>query len=236
MQMLKSVQLGPSIDEEDMVLNDVTYGEAFSHFLAITWKCLFSLIPPPSYWGGKGCFVISLAMIGFVTAIVGEMASLLGCVLGIRESITAITLVALGTSLPDTFASMTAAKTSESADAAIGNVTGSNSVNVFLGLGLPWVIAATYRNSLPEGDPLRRYEVPSKGLSFSVFMFLIVAIVCFIILVARRVFIGGELGGPPVTKWISAVLCCSLWAIYIVMSIIDAYSDKSNVTVTACPA
>ena len=28
------------------------------------------------------------------------------------------------------------------ADAAIINVTGSNSVNVFLGLGLPWTVAA----------------------------------------------------------------------------------------------
>ena len=228
MQMKKSVQLGPSIDEDDMILNDVTGFEAAFHFLAITWKCIFSLIPPPNYWGGKGCFVISLTFIGLVTAIVGEVASLLGCVLGIQESITAITLVALGTSLPDTFASMTAARTSESADAAIGNVTGSNSVNVFLGLGLPWAIAVTYRNSLPETSPIREYEVPSKGLAFSVFMFLIVAVVCFIILIARRIFIGGELGGPAVSKYISACICCSLWAIYIVMSILDAYSDKSG--------
>jgi len=67
-----------------------------------------------------------------------------GCVCGIKDSVTAITFVALGTSLPDTFASMTAAKSADTADAAIGNVTGSNSVNVFLGLGLPWVIASNY--------------------------------------------------------------------------------------------
>lgn len=79
-----------------------------------------------------------------VTLVINEIATVLGCVAGIRESVTAITIVALGTSLPDTFASMTAAKTSEYADSAIGNVTGSNSVNVFLGLGLPWAIAATY--------------------------------------------------------------------------------------------
>ena len=52
--------------------------------------------------------------------------------------------VAMGTSLPDTFASAIAAKKEKTADNAIGNVTGSNSVNVFLGLGLPWVIAAIY--------------------------------------------------------------------------------------------
>ena len=32
----------------------------------------------------------------------------------------------------------------DTADNSIGNVTGSNSVNVFLGLGLPWLIAAIY--------------------------------------------------------------------------------------------
>lgn len=50
----------------------------------------------------------------------------------------------MGTSLPDTFASRTAALREDSADNSIGNITGSNSVNVFLGLGLPWLIAAIY--------------------------------------------------------------------------------------------
>ena len=65
-----------------------------------------------------------------------------------REKISfmflAITFVALGTSLPDTFASKAAAVGEKNADNAIGNITGSNSVNVFLGLGLPWLIAAIY--------------------------------------------------------------------------------------------
>merc|ERR1712056_82524 len=83
-------------------------------------------------------------MIGGVTAIIGDMAALLGCVLEIGPQITAITFVALGTSLPDTFASKTAATQDPTADASIGNVTGSNSVNVFLGLGMPWTIGALY--------------------------------------------------------------------------------------------
>ena len=43
------------------------------------------------------------------------------------------------------------------ADNAIGNVTGSNSVNVFLGLGLPWLIAAIYWEA----------QVTTLGHSFS---------------------------------------------------------------------
>jgi solute carrier family 8 (sodium/calcium exchanger) len=30
------------------------------------------------------------------------------------------------------------------ADASVGNVTGSNAVNVFLGIGLAWTMAAIY--------------------------------------------------------------------------------------------
>ena len=144
--------LGPSIDEENIILEEVSLSDALIHFVAIGWKFIFSLIPPPSYWGGAACFAVALIFIGIVTAIVGEIASLLGCAIGLPESVTAITLVALGTSLPDTFASMTAAKNSEYADSAIGNITGSNSVNVFLGLGLPWAIASSYwsKNMTPN--------------------------------------------------------------------------------------
>ena len=62
----------------------------------------------------------------------------------LQDSVTAITFVALGTSLPDLFASKQAATMDDTADNSIGNVTGSNSVNVFLGLGLPWLIAAIF--------------------------------------------------------------------------------------------
>jgi solute carrier family 8 (sodium/calcium exchanger) len=83
-------------------------------------------------------------MIGLCTALIGDLANLLGCALEIPSSICAITFVALGTSLPDTFASKAAACQDPTADNSIGNVTGSNSVNVFLGLGLSWTIAAFY--------------------------------------------------------------------------------------------
>lgn len=83
-------------------------------------------------------------MIGLLTAVVGDLATIFGCLVGLKKEVTAITFVAMGTSLPDLFASKTAAVAEKHADASVGNVTGSNSVNVFLGLGVPWVIAAAY--------------------------------------------------------------------------------------------
>ena len=114
------------------------------HFLTFGFKLIFAIIPPPGLWGGYPCFFISLIFIGLIVVLVGDLASIFGCLIGLRDEVTAITFVALGTSLPDTFASKVAAVNEKHADNAIGNVTGSNSVNVFLGLGVPWVIATIY--------------------------------------------------------------------------------------------
>ena len=92
-------------------------------------QLLFALVPPPTYLGGWLCFVVALTAIGGLTALIGDVASHMGCCMGLLPSVTAITFVALGTSLPDTFASRTAAINEPYADASIGNITGSNSVS-----------------------------------------------------------------------------------------------------------
>lgn len=103
--------LGPTIDEDNIV-EDIGYSEAIMHLLSISWKVFFALIPPRRLMHGWLAFVVALIFIGIVTGIVGEFANLLGCTVGLRQSVTAISFVALGTSLPDTFASKTAAENS----------------------------------------------------------------------------------------------------------------------------
>lgn len=46
------------------------------------------------------CFVVSIFVIGIVTAVIGDVASHFGATLGIADSVTAIVFVALGTSIP----------------------------------------------------------------------------------------------------------------------------------------
>merc|ERR1719265_2850748 len=101
------------------------------HYISIPWKLLFAIVPPTQFAGGWACFCSALLMIGIVTGLIGDVANLVGCTIGISAPVTAITFVALGTSLPDTFASKSAAVQDPYADASVGNVTGSNSVNVF---------------------------------------------------------------------------------------------------------
>jgi hypothetical protein len=54
-------------------------------------------------------------------------------------------------------------------------------------------------------------------------MYLSTSIVCFIILGVRRFAVGGELGGPPFSKYLSAVMLVCLWLIYIIFSSLKAY-------------
>ncbi|KAM9769940.1 sodium/calcium exchanger 1-like [Menidia menidia] len=189
------------------------------HFLTVFWKVLFALVPPTDLWSGWACFLVSISAIGLLTAVIGDLASHFGCTVGLKDSVTAVVFVALGTSVPDTFASKVAAVQDQYADASIGNVTGSNAVNVFLGIGVAWSIAAVYHHS--QG---RQFRVDPGTLAFSVTLFTVFALVSVAVLVyRRRPAIGGELGGPRGPKLLTTALFFSLWLLYIVFSSLEAY-------------
>jgi hypothetical protein len=223
--------LWPNGSPEDA--KEASAGDIFTHILAVPWKLIFAMIPPPDYADGWVCFFVALVFIGGVTAIIGDMAALLGCTMQVPDAITAITFVALGTSLPDTFASKTAAVQDEYADASIGNVTGSNSVNVFLGLGLPWTMGAFVWSAAGATDewkakydgeevltkyPEGGFVVIAGDLGFSVIVFTLCACSTIGVLCLRRKMVGGELGGPDPLRKGSSVLLVMFWFTYVALS------------------
>eukprot|EP00929_Paragymnodinium_shiwhaense_P123682 TRINITY_DN9781_c0_g1_i10.p1 TRINITY_DN9781_c0_g1~~TRINITY_DN9781_c0_g1_i10.p1 ORF type:complete len:530 (+),score=162.40 TRINITY_DN9781_c0_g1_i10:256-1845(+) len=213
-------------DDDDAVEADAK--DWAIHFVALPWKLFFAFVPPVHIFGGWACFCVALIFIGLVTALIGDWAALLGCVVGLPDSITAITIVALGTSLPDTFASKVAAVEDPTADNAIGNVTGSNAVNVFLGLGLPWAMASVFWHATgrtPEWDakypdmiskyPDGGFVVMAGDLTFSVVVFIIAALLCLGVLIYRRKAFGCELGGPAGAKLNTSIFFVLLWLYYV---------------------
>nr|XP_061798163.1 sodium/calcium exchanger 3-like isoform X3 [Nerophis lumbriciformis] len=189
------------------------------HFLTVFWKVVFACVPPTDYLNGWACFVVSIAIIGLLTAVIGDLASHFGCTVGLKDSVTAVVFVALGTSVPDTFASKVAAVQDTYADASIGNVTGSNAVNVFLGIGLAWSVAAIYWHSKGKA-----FMVEAGSLAFSVTLFTIFAFLAIsALLYRRRAHIGGELGGPRRHRLATSGFFFSLWFLYILFSSLEAY-------------
>merc|ERR1712020_368207 len=168
---------------------------------------------------GYPCFVISIAMIGVCTAVIGDVAGHLGCFIFLKDSVNAIAFVALGTSVPDTFASKVAAIQDDTADASVGNVTGPNAVNVFLGIGIAWSMAAIYWAA--QG---KDFEVSPGSLGFSVTIFCTEAVIAILILLIRRnPAVGGELGGPKNVKTVTSSIFVFLWIFYVLMASLEAY-------------
>ncbi|KAM9809006.1 sodium/calcium exchanger 1b isoform X3 [Syngnathus typhle] len=221
-QFIEAITVSAGEDDDDDECGEEKLPSCFDyvmHFLTVFWKVLFAFVPPTDYWNGWACFVVSICMIGLLTAFIGDLASHFGCTVGLKDSVTAVVFVALGTSVPDTFASKVAAIQDQYADASIGNVTGSNAVNVFLGIGVAWSIAAIYHQS--NGNIFR---VDPGKLAFSVTLFTIFAFICVAILMyRRRPEIGGELGGPRTAKALTTMMFVSLWLLYILFSSLEAY-------------
>lgn len=209
------------------------------HVILWPWKLLAALVPPTFWAGGKLAFVVALVFIAFITAAIGDIASMFGCAIGLSDAVTAFTFVALGTSLPDCFASRTAAIQDKTADAAIGNVTGSNAVNVYLGLGLPWMVASIYWRAFegPNCEWQARYPgaidkyskggfyVPAGDLGFTVGIFCGCAVAAFSLLLFRRVSSGAELGqggpnsiGSSKSPTIVGAILISLWFVFVILS------------------
>lgn len=188
------------------------------HFMCLLWKILFAFVPPTDIYHGWACFTVSISVIGILTAVIGDLASHFGCSIGLKDAVTAISFVALGTSLPDTFASKVAALHDQYADSSIGNVTGSNAVNVFLGIGIAWSLAAIvhwFRGT--------EFRVAPGSLAFSVTLFCILAALTCTGLMIRRAVYGGELGGPIVPKIFMTCFLVSIWVCYVSLSSLEAY-------------
>ena len=220
------------------------------YLLSLPFKVVFAFVPPPRLAGGWACFLLALCMIGVLTAIIGDLAAHTGCCLGLLPSVTAITFVALGTSLPDTFASKAAATSEPNADNSIGNVTGSNSVNVFLGLGMPWAAAAVYwslQGQANEAEWRARYRaepwysesmpvgfaVPAGDLGFSVGVYTVCALTCLGCVILRRAVVGCELGGPACSKYAFALFFVLLWFVYIGFSAASSYGLLDDIIAAA---
>ncbi|XP_069743749.1 sodium/calcium exchanger 1b isoform X1 [Narcine bancroftii] len=221
-QFIEAITVSAGEDDDDDECAEEKLPSCFDyvmHFLTVFWKVLFAIVPPTEYWNGWACFVVSILMIGILTAIIGDLASHFGCTIGLKDSVTAVVFVALGTSVPDTFASKVAAIQDQYADASIGNVTGSNAVNIFLGIGVAWTVAAIYWNA--QG---KNFVVHPGNLAFSVTLYTIFAFINFgVLLYRRKPEIGGELGGPRTAKIITTAVFTLLWLLYIFCSSLEAY-------------
>ncbi|XP_031112136.1 pentatricopeptide repeat-containing protein At3g62890-like [Ipomoea triloba] len=183
--------------------------------LLVPWRLLFAFVPPYQIVHGWPAFICSLIFISGIAYVVTKLTDLISCVTGINPYVIAFTALAAGTSWPDLVASKIAAERQLTADSAIANITCSNSVNIYVGIGIPWLIDTLY-NYFAFNEPLRIQN--AKGLSFSLLIFFATSVGCIGVLVFRRVTLGAELGGPRIWAWVTSVFFMLLWLTFVTLS------------------
>ena len=92
-----------------------------------------------SVWKSLMWTVIGLVLIVYGSNVTVDAATKIAQIVGLSERFIGLTIVALGTSLPELFTSVSAARKGN-ADIAIGNIVGSNIFNILFVIGISSVI------------------------------------------------------------------------------------------------
>lgn len=129
----------------------------------VWWKCALFIV------GG-------VAAIVFGGTLVVDNAKALSLAIGMSETLVGLTVCAIGTSLPELVTSIVAARKGES-DLAIGNVVGSNILNVICILGVSGLISPI---------TLESAEVFSNTM-IDIGVFLVTAILCYIFCLKKKI-------------------------------------------------
>ncbi len=123
-------------------------------------------------------FVLSILLIVLLSYLLVEATIHFAAGLGIPPVIVALTLLAAGTSAPDLISSLEVARAGRGG-MAVANAVGSNTFDLLIGLGLPWVIAL---GLLGESS----IQVGTDDLWVSIGMLVLTTIVLFIFLETQR--------------------------------------------------
>jgi len=119
-------------------------------------------------------FSMSIIWIGVLSYLMVDFAARAGCVLRVPGILMGLVVIAAGTSVPDALSSVLVAKNGQG-DMAVANVLGSNVFNIFLGLGLPWLIKA-----LSDGHPVKLPKDENIVVPIVILLFYVVVFIAII--------------------------------------------------------
>jgi len=119
---------------EDNDIKDMKLYEKIMRPIDFILKRLF---PPAKY--NFAIFFISISIIAGISWLLVESAVNIAHILNISEAVIAVTVLAVGTSIPDLLSSLTVSKQGRGG-MAISNAVGSNIFDILIGLGIPFLI------------------------------------------------------------------------------------------------
>nr|XP_055030122.1 sodium/potassium/calcium exchanger 5 [Misgurnus anguillicaudatus] len=161
-------------------------------------------------------FMMSAVWISGFTYVLVWMVTVVGETLGIPDTVMGMTLLAAGTSIPDTVASVMVAREGKG-DMAMSNIVGSNVFDM-LCLGLPWFIKTVFVNT---ESPV---EVNSTGLVF---------MSCTLLLSIIFLFLAVYINGWKL-DWKLGLVCLFCYMLFATLSILYELGIIGNNPIRAC--
>jgi len=206
-------------DDEASVL--LTYPAKSSLLKRVMWflcypffLLMFFTIPDVrkgGYWARLypltlGAVVMWLAGLSFGMV---NMTDRAGCVLGVPSDVMGLTVGSIGTSLPNLFASMLVARQGL-ANMAVSNAFGSNVFNIFIALGVPWLVQTAL---IAPGEP---YPVPSASINSTILILAGFLMLFIIIMIVVKAEIGKRVGYSLVTLYVIFIISMILQSMGII--------------------
>ncbi|XP_028561132.1 sodium/potassium/calcium exchanger 5 isoform X1 [Podarcis muralis] len=161
-------------------------------------------------------FFMSAVWISAFTYVLVWMVTIVGETLHIPDTVMGLTLLAAGTSIPDTVASVLVARKGRG-DMAMSNIVGSNVFDL-LCLGLPWFIRTAFVDTTAPA------EVNSSGLTYTA-----ISLVCSI----AFIFLAVHLNGWKLDKKLGAV-CLVMYLAFVILSILYELGAIGNNPISIC--
>ena len=133
----------------------------------------------PKFKLGKSLLFVVLGLIGIIIGsdLVVENATSIAQILGLSERLIALTIIAIGTSLPELVTTIVSAHKGEQ-DLLLGNIIGSNIFNICVVLGIPVVIYGTL--------------TPASFLSIDLVMLILSALMLFVFAETKKTITRGQ--------------------------------------------
>lgn len=202
----------PSEPEEKTAIDEVAEemrSESGGFFSMITRnldKCFEKLFPNPDRY--VLVFLLSIFYIGALSWGLVELAIVLAHELAVSEVIIALTVLAAGTSVPDMFSSIIVARKGKG-DMAVSNAVGSNTFDILVGLGLPWILYIAFTG--------KQLAVSPENLLSSVILLFSTVAALLVLLIVQRFKIG---------RW-TGLLLLLLYAGYLFYAIQNAQTPDA---------
>ncbi|XP_065365641.1 sodium/potassium/calcium exchanger 4-like [Calliphora vicina] len=178
----------------------------FIWLLSYPLECLFFLTIPNirrscSQDCSGLCLVMSMLWISCLTYLCSWCITVIGYNLFIPDSVMGLVILAAGTSIPEAISSVIVTKKGYGS-MAVCNAIGSNTIDILLCLGGPWLVKSLY---FPISSTRHAVSLISDGLAYSSACLLVSAVLLYIFFMITRFQLGRTVGILSLSTYITFI-------------------------------